>query len=140
MDPNRWLRLSLRVVLAAAALAGGLVVSRVRRVVVRGSSMLPAFAPGDRLLVVPSWRVHPGDVVAVADPRQPSRLLVKRVGSVDVRNRLVTVFGDNRSFSTDSRVFGPVPRRSVVGRAVYRYWPPGKEGRVEGDGWTGGGR
>ncbi len=33
------------------------------------------------------------------------------------------VMGDNRTNSSDSRVFGPVPRSSVVGRTVVRVWP-----------------
>jgi signal peptidase I len=33
------------------------------------------------------------------------------------------VLGDNRENSSDSRVFGPVLRDSVVGRAWLRYWP-----------------
>lgn len=32
-------------------------------------------------------------------------------------------FGDNRSHSRDSREFGPVGKESIVGRAVFRYWP-----------------
>ena len=34
------------------------------------------------------------------------------------------VLGDNRSASNDSRSFGPVPREHIVGRAIFRYWPP----------------
>jgi signal peptidase I len=33
------------------------------------------------------------------------------------------VLGDNRENSSDSRVFGPVLRGSVIGRAWLRYWP-----------------
>jgi signal peptidase I len=33
------------------------------------------------------------------------------------------VMGDNRGNSEDSRVFGPIRRASVVGRAVVRVWP-----------------
>ena len=33
------------------------------------------------------------------------------------------VMGDNRAASQDSRVFGPIRRSSVVGRAVVRVWP-----------------
>lgn len=33
------------------------------------------------------------------------------------------VLGDNRSMSTDSRHFGPVPRHRIRGRAVLRIWP-----------------
>ena len=35
----------------------------------------------------------------------------------------VWVMGDNRSGSSDSRFFGPIPEDSIVGRAVARVWP-----------------
>ncbi len=33
------------------------------------------------------------------------------------------VMGDHRQRSEDSRVFGPIPVSSVIGRAFLRYWP-----------------
>jgi len=36
--------------------------------------------------------------------------------------------GDAADSSTDSRAFGPLPRASIVGRAVYRYAPPERSG------------
>ncbi len=36
----------------------------------------------------------------------------------------IFVLGDNRPSSSDSRVFGPVPRSNLLGVAVLRYWPP----------------
>jgi len=33
------------------------------------------------------------------------------------------VLGDHREQSSDSRVFGPIKRDSVIGRAWLRYWP-----------------
>lgn len=33
------------------------------------------------------------------------------------------VLGDNRPHSSDSREFGPVPAKLIIGKAVLRYWP-----------------
>ncbi len=33
------------------------------------------------------------------------------------------IMGDNRSFSQDSRVFGPVKMENIIGRALLLYWP-----------------
>jgi signal peptidase I len=40
----------------------------------------------------------------------------------------VFVMGDNRSNSSDSRAFGPVPEDKIVGRAFVVIWPPGDFG------------
>jgi nickel-type superoxide dismutase maturation protease len=100
-----------------------------RRVQVHGDSMRPGLEPGDRLLVA-GLRPRPGDIVAVVDPRDPRRVIVKRVASVDASG--VTVLGDNPAASTDSRTFGSVDAALVLGRAVYRYWPERRRGRVKG--------
>jgi len=121
--------------LAGAALCGAalLVVRSLRRVEVTGGSMAPTFLPGDRLVVLagpfgrPGWP-GVGDVVAVADPRDPTRRLVKRVARLDRAAGTVDVRGDHAAASTDSRTFGPVPLAAVIGRVVYRYAPPGRTG------------
>jgi signal peptidase I len=33
------------------------------------------------------------------------------------------VLGDHRISSNDSRIFGPVPRKFIYGKAVFAYWP-----------------
>ena len=115
-----------------ALAAFGWVVSRsVLRVEVVGDSMVPALAAGDRLVVVRIPGVlqplpEPGDVVAVHDPREPRRILVKRVASVDRGKGLLEVRGDAADASTDSRTFGPLTRAELVGRALYRYAPAGR--------------
>lgn len=118
---------ALAAVTAAGAFLAWFVV-RPGRVEVAGASMLPSLEPGDRLVVVRARRLRPGDVVALADPRHPARTIVKRVAAVGPGT--VSVVGDNPTQSTDSRVFGAVDVRSVRGRAVYRYAPPARRGRV----------
>ncbi len=36
--------------------------------------------------------------------------------------------GDNRAHSCDSRVWGLVPRRSIIGKVFLTYWPIGRIG------------
>lgn len=115
---------SLAFVLAAAVVA-----RRLDAVEVRGRSMLPTLCPGDRLLAVRLRRApRPGEIVLAADPRNPSRELVKRVVTADASG--VRLRGDNPAFSTDARVFGAVPAQAVRWRVVARYWPIRRAGRL----------
>ena len=105
----------------------------VRRAQVRGDSMLPSLADGDRLLLGPLRRARPGQVVAVRDPRRADRLLVKRVRTVGEDG--IDVRGDNPSASTDSRHFGLLPTGAIVGRVWYRYAPRERAGWHPGETW-----
>jgi len=95
--------------------------------------MVPTLLPGDRVVV---WRglgsrgpaVRPGDVVAVVDPREPDRIMVKRVARL--AGSEIFVEGDNAAASTDSRHFGPVGPNALRGRVVYRYHPEERRGRL----------
>ena len=42
---------------------------------------------------------------------------------VEVPEDSYLVFGDNRSHSRDGREFGPIPRKLILGKAFFRYWP-----------------
>jgi nickel-type superoxide dismutase maturation protease len=93
--------------------------------------MVPTLLPGDRVLV---WRglgrlrpsIRVGDLVAVVDPRDPDRVMVKRVA--DRPGDEVVVQGDNEAASTDSRHFGPVSAAAIRGRVIYRYLPEERRG------------
>lgn len=124
-----------------AALAVALVSLRPRRVEVFGESMAPTLLEGDRLLAWCGARVRPGDLVVVTDPREPTRLLVKRValgpdsslrtgrGILETSGDEVLLLGDNPTDSTDGRTFGPLPRSAIRARVRYRYAPADRAGR-----------
>lgn len=105
---------------------------------VRGSSMAPSLLPGDRLLVeshtYQSREPRAAEIVLAADPREPERELIKRVASVDSPAATAELRGDAPAASTDSREFGAIPLSEIRWRAVFRYWPPQRAGRLaEGD-------
>jgi len=50
--------------------------------------------------------------------------------SYTVQTGEVMAFGDNRDHSSDSRDWGPVPYRNIVGRVFFRYWPAEAAGLV----------
>ncbi len=114
-------------VVALAGLAAWLA-RRCERIVVAGTSMRPTLEAGDRLLAWRTRRVEPGWLVVVADPRAPERPLVKRAARVD--GARVELRGDHAAASTDSRAFGWVERGRVQGRALYRYAPAARAGRL----------
>ena len=90
--------------------------------------MLPTLRPGDRLRVdARAYRARvpqAGEVVVLEDPADATRWLVKRVSAVDARAGTLEVRGDATATARDSRQFGPVPFRSVIGRVVRCYYPP----------------
>ena len=104
---------------ASAALAATVLARRTVRLAVDGHSMAPTYLPGDRVVAVAWRRPRVGDVVALRDPRRPSRTLVKRV--VHAGHLGFDVRGDNAAASTDSRHFGPVSPALMRGIVVLRY-------------------
>jgi signal peptidase I len=59
----------------------------------------------------------------LVEPYLPEGTETSSFGPVVIPPGDVWVMGDNRSDSSDSRVFGAIPRSTIVGRAIWRVWP-----------------
>lgn len=83
-----------------------------RRVV--GDSMQPTLRPGQVIVATRLLPLHRGDVVvAVADGRE----VIKRITNID--GDKFELRGDNGEYSTDSRSFGVLSRRSLYGKVIF---------------------
>jgi phage repressor protein C with HTH and peptisase S24 domain len=121
-------RLGLLLGAASLFLGLGLVGSRrLTRVAVSGHSMEPALHAGDWLVIDRSSRVGVGDVVVALDPRENSRVIIKRVIRVGTDNELLLA-SDHPAHSGEE--IGPVRPSAVLGRAVLRYWPLSRVGFI----------
>jgi signal peptidase I len=49
-------------------------------------------------------------------------------GTITIPRGEYYMMGDNRPDSEDSRYWGPVPRKWIIGRAFLTYWPPSRLG------------
>lgn len=108
--------------------------------IVSGASMHPTFEHGDYLIVdelsYQFRKPQKGDVIIFRYPIDPSKFFIKRItgvpgetiendkGKTTLDDEEYFVEGDNKSASSDSRIWGPVPEDLVVGRALVRLWPP----------------
>ncbi len=90
---------------------------------VSGFSLEPDFQDGDYVLIArwPGWGPCVGQVVALHQPTYGT--LLKRVWSVNRTAGTVEVRGQH-PHSVDSRSFGPVPMRSLMGRVIWKISKP----------------
>jgi signal peptidase I len=83
--------------------------------------------PGDRL------RIEHGHVIrngrAVDEPyARTCDEPVCNLGEFTIPTGTYFMMGDNRGDSLDSRFWGPLPRKLIIGRAFATYWPPKRIG------------
>lgn len=90
--------------------------SPISRFHIEGPSMLPTFQHGDRVLVWRYGAIRPGDIVVFC---KNGMKMVKR--AVTKAGDRWVMRGDNENVSTDSRDFGAVEEKSIVGRVVMSY-------------------
>lgn len=94
---------------------------------VQGSSLSPSFLDGDFVLTLKiPFRFIPikrGDVVVFHHPIYET--MIKRVESVSADGREIFVVGTHPD-STDSRKFGPIPLKNLVGKVIMHVRAPGR--------------
>lgn len=88
-----------------------------------------------RVVGLPGETVSIRDGVVMVDGRRLPEEYVARLPHDDYPSTRIPdnhyfVLGDNRDFSSDSRVWGTVPRENVEGKIWLRYWPFAKAGTL----------
>lgn len=66
------------------------------------------------------------DGVPLEEPHLPPGVRMPDYGPVTLGPDEIFLMGDNREFSMDSRVFGPIPIDDVIGEAFMIIWPPSR--------------
>lgn len=87
---------------------------------VLGKSMEPLICEGQSLLVsfLPYFFRKPkaGEIIVLRSPKD-KRYVVKRIQKIE-KDRYFVV-GDNKDKSTDSREFGLITKKDIVGKVIY---------------------
>jgi signal peptidase I len=90
---------------------------------VEGNSMAPAFMPGDKVLLKRRTSdlqpLHIGEIVMI---NREGEELLKRIVRYEIGGHtgqgMVTVEGDNKEESIDSRHWGAIPSRFVIAKVI----------------------
>lgn len=110
--------------------------------IVSGASMEPTFETGD-YLIIDEFSYHfqnpqKEDVIVFRYPLDTSKFFIKRIEGLPgetveyngkeiiLRDNEYFVLGDNTFASSDSRMWGPVNEKLIIGRALIRLWPINK--------------
>ncbi len=89
------------------------------RLVIKEKSMLPTFKEGESIIALRYLFSKPkvGDVVIFSHTTPPF-LFLKRI--VKINKNKIWVEGDNKKVSIDSRKFGHVEVKNVIGKVLFK--------------------
>jgi signal peptidase I len=146
---NRWY-FYLATWLLGCILVSGSVYDHIKKNIVEaykivGTSMAPVVLRGDRVFAdKTAYRrmpPHKGDIIVFVYPDDRSKIFIRRIeglpGEVitltngkkeQVPHGMIYVLGENKEQSIDSRDFGFIPLRDVIGKVRQIYYSSGDEG------------
>jgi signal peptidase I len=81
-----------------------------------------------RVIGVPGDTVVARDGRAIVNGKKADDIRTDAFAPLHLGAKQYFVLGDNRSFSQDSRDFGPVPRDAIFARVLLTHWPLGRFG------------
>jgi signal peptidase I len=84
--------------------------------------------PGDRISVK-NGRVYRNDV-ALVEPYVTVTPKPEDISSITIPANEIFVMGDNRNNSNDSRYWGTLPMQNLIGKAVWRFFPLTRWGKL----------
>jgi len=91
--------------------------------------------PGESVSITEDYRVKVNNEI-LSEPYLPSDFktfggtFLEAGKTVNVPQDEYFVLGDNRNHSSDSREWGFVPRKNIIGKAWFRYWPVSQMGLI----------
>lgn len=88
--------------------------------VIKGNSMMPALKSGDCVIFNPEIEPKIGDIILFHHPFIQNLKVVKRISEITAEGNFI-VLGDNPSESTDSRSYGAILAKDVLGVAVCKF-------------------
>ena len=93
---------------------------------VAGDSMLPALKDGDLVLIDPHADPAVGDIVLARHPFKQSVKIIKRIAEI-LPGEKYFLLSDNPDEGTDSRSFGAISAKDILGKAGARIKPEDSE-------------
>lgn len=82
---------------------------------IEGESMSPTLIEGDLALVNFQAKIKEGDIILAHHPFEVGSKLIKRVWKITDEGKYFLI-GDNLPKSTDSRDFGELPAKDILGK------------------------
>lgn len=89
--------------------------SPLRKFKIQEHSMEPFLKSGDEVLVFKFLKIKKGDVIVF---KKEKKIFVKRVSKIE--DGKFTVLGDNKNDSYDSRKFGFINKKDIIGKVVVK--------------------